>query len=104
MNGGSYDYVMGNMVNTSGTFYSSSSGFSSPYPDSKYYDKYSYSTSSKSVASYSRSKIGDGIKETIQIIRGSYGMEIRFGRPTLVFLAHSVSMALLLDTTHLALF
>ena len=68
MNGGSYDYVMGNMVNTSGTFYSSSSGFSSPYPESKYYDKYSYSTSSTSIASYSRSKLGDGIKETIKDI------------------------------------
>ena len=66
MNGGSYDYVMGNMVNTSGTFYSSSSGFASPYPNSKYYDKYSYSTSSNSVASRSRSKFGDGIKETIK--------------------------------------
>ena len=84
MNGGSYDYVMGNMVNTSGTFYSSSSGFSSPYPESKYYDKYSYSTSSNSVASYSRSKLGDGIKETIKNINnttnqagwGSYGYRL----------------------------
>ena len=68
MNGGSYDYVMGNMVNTSGTFYSSNAGFTTPYPDSKYYDKYSYSTSSTSIASYSRSKLGDGIKETIKDI------------------------------------
>ena len=68
MNGGSYDYVMGNMVNTSGTFYSSSAGFTTPYPESKYYDKYSYSTSSTSIASYSRSKLGDGIKETIKDI------------------------------------
>ena len=66
MNGGAYDYVMGNMVNTSGTFYSSSAGFTSPYPDSKYYDRYSYSTSSSSVASRSRSKLGDGVKETIK--------------------------------------
>ncbi len=68
MNGGSYDYVMGNMVNTSGTFYSSSSGFASPYPNSKYYDKYSYSDSNNTIASYSRSKLGDGIKETIKDI------------------------------------
>ena len=66
MNGGSYDYVMGNMVNTSGAFYSSSAGFTSPYPDSKYYDKYSYSTSSTSTTSRSRSKLGDGTKETIK--------------------------------------
>ena len=84
MNGGSYDYVMGNMVNTSGTFYSSSSGFSSPYPESKYYDKYSYSDASTSIASYSRSKLGDGIKETIKNINnttnqagwGSYGYRL----------------------------
>ena len=66
MNGGSYDDVMGNMVNTSGAFYSSSAGFTSPYPDSKYYDKYSYSTSSTSTTSRSRSKLGDGTKETIK--------------------------------------
>ena len=67
MNGGSYDYVMGNMVNSSGAFYSSSSSFSSPYPNSKYYDKYSYySSTTQSLASRSRSKLSDGIKETIK--------------------------------------
>ena len=68
MNGGAYDRTMGNMVDTLGAFYTSSAGFTSPYPDSKYYDKYSYSSSSNSVASRSRSKLGDGIKETIKNI------------------------------------
>ena len=67
MNGGSYDYVMGNMVNTSGTFYSSSSGFSSPYPEDKYYDKYSYSTSSTSTTSRSRSKLVMAPKKQLKI-------------------------------------
>ena len=67
MNGGAHDYTMGNMVNSSGAFYSSSSSFSSPYPNSKYYDKYSYySSSTQSLASRSRSKLSDGIKETIK--------------------------------------
>ena len=37
MSGGAWEYVMGNMVNNSGTFYSSSAGFSVS-PASKYYD------------------------------------------------------------------
>ena len=71
MNGGAIDYVMGNAVNTSGTFYPSASEFSSPYPEDKYYDKYSYSTSNNTVASYSRSKLGDGVKETIKNINNT---------------------------------
>ena len=60
MSGGSWEYVMGNMVNSSGTFYSSSSGFSTP-PDSIYYDSYTYGTSS---TTQGRGKLGDATKET----------------------------------------
>ena len=62
MSGGAYEYVMASLVNTSGTnMISSSSGYNnSEYPDSKYYDIYSYSTS---YSSRIRSKLGDAIKE-----------------------------------------
>ena len=62
MSGGSSEYTMSNIVNTDGTtMVPSSSGFTTTtYPDAKYYDKYSYSTSN---TSRKRSKLGDGIKE-----------------------------------------
>ena len=59
MSSGAYEYVMGNMVNSSGAFYSSNAGFSSA-PDAKYYDKYSYGTSN---TEYTRGKLGDATKE-----------------------------------------
>ena len=42
MSGGAYEYVMGNMLNSSGGFTSNSSGLSQPA--AKYYDSYAYST------------------------------------------------------------
>ena len=64
MSGGAYEYTMANIVNTDGTtMKSGDSGFTTTtYPDAKYYDKYSYSTSDKS---RKRSKLGDGIKEVL---------------------------------------
>ena len=62
MNGGAYDYVMGNEVNSSGTFYSSGARFTSS-PLAKYYDKYSYNTSYYSKESISRGRLGDATKE-----------------------------------------
>ena len=59
MSGGSWEYVMGNIVNSSGAFYSSNAGFSST-PNAKYYDKYSYGTSD---TEYTRGKLGDATKE-----------------------------------------
>jgi len=50
---------MGNMVNTSGTFYSSGAGFSTMPTD--YYDAYSYNTSN---TTHARGKLGDATKET----------------------------------------
>ena len=59
MSGGAFEYVMGNIVNSSGAFYSSNAGFSST-PNAKYYDKYSYGTS---ITEYTRGKLGDATKE-----------------------------------------
>ena len=60
MSGGIWEYTMSNIVNSDGkTMITSNSGFST-YPDTKYYDKYSYSTSG---VLRIRSKLGDGIKE-----------------------------------------
>ena len=61
MSGGAYDYVMGNMVNSSNTFYSSNAGFTSA-PNSKYYDSYTYSIS---ITNHERGKLGDATKETL---------------------------------------
>ncbi len=61
MSGGANEYVMGNMVDRSGNFYPSGPGFTS-VPDSKYYDRYTYSTSN---TVQSRGKLGDATKETL---------------------------------------
>ena len=80
MSGGSWEYTMANMVSNdgstmmSGNSSSSNSGYTGKlydsgnytaytgvaYPNTKYYDKYSFSTSSSSEIG---SKLGDGIKE-----------------------------------------
>ena len=73
MNGGDYEYTMSNVVNTDGTtMIPRNSGYTTTtYPDAKYYDKYSYSTSD---TSRKRSKLGDGIKEVYNTDRyGWYG-------------------------------
>ena len=69
MSGGAWEYVMGNMVDSNGSFYISESGFSSA-PDDKYYDKYTYDSSS---TSHSRGKLGDATKETLRQINTGYG-------------------------------
>ena len=65
MSGGAWENTMSNIVNTDGTtMVPSFSGFTTTtYPDAKYYDKYSYSTSS---STRKRSKLGDGIKEVYE--------------------------------------
>ena len=69
MSGGSWEYVMGNMVNSSGSFYSSYAGFSSA-PNAKYYDKYTYSSD---WSTHSRGKLGDATKETLKTYGNSTG-------------------------------
>ena len=62
MSGGAYEYTMANIVNANGTTMTPDrSGYTTTtYPDAKYYDKYSYITSS---ILRQISKLGDGIKE-----------------------------------------
>lgn len=72
MNGGAYDYVMGNQVNTSGVFYSSSAGFTAT-PLAKYYDKYSYNTNKSNQASISRGRLGDATREVSKAFSVSTG-------------------------------
>ena len=71
MSGGVFEYTMANIVRTDGTtmLYKSSGYTASTYPDAKYYDKYSYSTSE---TSRKRSKLGEGIKEVYNGLRGWY--------------------------------
>ena len=69
MSGGSFEYVMGNMVNSSGAFYARSSGFSSA-PDAKYYDAYTYGTSN---IDHGRGKLGDATKETLATFGSNTG-------------------------------
>ena len=59
MSGGAWEYVMGNIVDSNGAFYPASSGLTQP--ESKYYDSYTYGTSSND---YSRGHLGDATKET----------------------------------------
>ena len=61
MSGGAWEYVMGNMKNSSNAFYSSNAGFTTA-PDAKYYDSYKYDTSN---TSHVRGKLGDATKETL---------------------------------------
>ena len=62
MSGGDWEYVMGNMVNSSGNFYSSNSGLTTI--NSKYSDSYAYGTAG---LSHARGKLGDATKETLKI-------------------------------------
>ena len=69
MSGGAWEGVMGNMVDSSGSFYSSSAGFESA-PEDKYYDKYTYDDA---LSSHSRGKLGDATKETLSTFGISTG-------------------------------
>ncbi len=62
MSGGSYEYMMGNMVNSSNQFYVSSAASWSTtlYPLSKYYDGYTYNSSN---TTYTRGRLGDATVE-----------------------------------------
>jgi len=72
MSGGAWEYTMANIVSDDGTtMIPDSSGYTtSTYPNSKYYDKYSFSIKN---TSRMRSKFGDGIKEVYNSSKGWYG-------------------------------
>ncbi len=72
--GGAWEYVMGNMTNStteanSSHFYSSNAGFSAP-PEDKYVDYYTYDTSH---TTHARGKLGDATKETLQTFGSNTG-------------------------------
>ncbi len=69
MSGGAWERVMGNMKNSSNTFYSSDAGFTTA-PDAKYYDSYKYDTSN---TSHARGKLGDATKETLATFGSNTG-------------------------------
>ena len=70
MSGGAYEYVMGNMNNSSNAFYSSNAGFTTA-PDAKYYDSYKYDSSSSTT--HARGKLGDATKETLATFGNTSG-------------------------------
>ncbi len=70
MAGGAWDRVMGNMKNSSNTFYSSNAGFTTA-PDAKYYDSYKYDSSSNTT--HARGKLGDATKETLATFGNTSG-------------------------------
>ena len=70
MSGGAYEYVMGNMKNSSNAFYSSYAGFTTA-PDAKYYDSYKYDSSSNTT--HARGKLGDATKETLATFGNTSG-------------------------------
>ena len=73
MSGGAYEYVMGNMVNSSGAFYPSSavsSGVANPWNessslDSFYYNAYSYGTNYYNAIAFNRARLGDATAEVL---------------------------------------
>ena len=69
MSGGSWEAVMGNMVDGSGNFYPSSSNLTKP--EVKYFDSYTYSASN--YLDHSRGKLGDATKETLKTFGNDTG-------------------------------
>ena len=67
MSGGAWEYVMGNMTDSSGGFNPGYSGLAQP--DSKYYDSYAYGTSWND---FSSGHLGDATKEVLSDSSGGY--------------------------------
>jgi hypothetical protein len=73
MSGGAEEYVMGNMVDSSSNFYSSSANLTQP--NVKYYDSYLYQADLNTYTDHARGKLGDATKETLKtfgIVRGGW--------------------------------
>jgi len=70
MSGGSWEYVMGNIVTggqtAPGPLTSNASGFVAPFPDSRYFDSYRFGTDCCNEASHERGVLGDATKETLR--------------------------------------
>ena len=65
MSGGSYEYTMGNMVDSSNQFYTMfvENWSTTTYPLAKYYDSYTYGTTYNDNNAYSRGRLGDATVE-----------------------------------------
>ena len=76
MSGGSHEYVMGNMVDSSYNFYPSSSGATwngSTSLDFKYYNSYSYGTNYYKTIAFNRARLGDATSEVLGSATSSGG-------------------------------
>ena len=75
MSGGALEYVMGNMAASGQTPPANinplSSGFTSPYPNNKYYDSYLYGTTNNDATAFARGYLGDGTKETLTCLNST---------------------------------
>ena len=69
MSGGDWENVMGNMVDSTGNYYPSSSGLTKP--DIKYFDSYAYSATV--YTDHARGKLGDATKETLKTFGSETG-------------------------------
>lgn len=69
MSGGNSEYVMGNVTNSTGEFYSNNAGFNIT-PASKYYDVYTYGATATDSKAYARGILGDATKETLKTFSG----------------------------------
>lgn len=68
MSGGAHEYVMGNMVDSTGVFYPSSSGTSwngNTTLNNFYYNAYSYGTSQYGKLAFNRGRLGDATAEVL---------------------------------------
>ena len=68
MSGGAYEYVMANMVDSSGAFYPSSSGTSwngISSLENRYYHAYAYGTNYYTKDAYNRARLGDATAEVL---------------------------------------
>lgn len=69
MSGGAWEYVMANMQNETKNFEANNSGFTESI-NNIYYDSYDYITNSLDL---SKSKLGDGIRETVKVYNSLTG-------------------------------
>jgi len=78
MSGGANEYTLGNSVKVDGVTMNDGGYSYLEYPDKKYYDVYSYTSSDTLIAS----KLGDGIKEMYNDSNLWYGDEASFVKPS----------------------
>ena len=65
MSGGSWEYTIGNILDSSNQFYTSHAGswYNTTYPLLKYYDSYTYGATYNNSSAYARGRLGDATRE-----------------------------------------